>query len=308
MPCIKYQDCNFRKKSLAIIEQANSIITEYQNAGYNLTLRQLYYQFVARDIILNSDKEYKKLGSVINDGRLAGLIDWDSITDRTRLSRGNTHWDSPQEIITAIGKQFKIDTRANQNYYIEVWVEKDALIGVLERICTQLDVPYFSCRGYVSQSSMWEAAQRFSNKQCYDSTETWIEKGSRKGLLIHLGDHDPSGIDMTRDIQERFNMFGAVVKVLRIALTQGQIDKYNPPPNPAKITDSRFTGYVEKYGESSWELDALEPQVISALIENVIADHTDEDKRDELLKIQDNHRENILKVAFKWESVVKKLK
>lgn len=298
MPLIKYRDFNFQGKSLEIIEQANSIIAEYRAAGYDLTLRQVYYQFVARAIIPNSDAEYKKLGSVINDGRLAGMIDWDSITDRTRLSRGNVHWENPQEIVTAIGKQFELDTRADQEYYIEVWVEKDALIGVLERICIQLDVPYFSCRGYVSQSSMWEAAQRFVEQ----------EENDRKSLLIHLGDHDPSGIDMTRDIQERFTMFESQCEVLRIALTEEQIKQYNLPPNPAKITDSRCAGYIEKYGESSWELDALEPQVISELIEDAVADHTDEDKRDELLKIQDNHRENILKVAKKWESVVRKLR
>jgi hypothetical protein len=86
MPIIKYKDFNFRSASLSVIELANSIIAEYQAQGYDLTLRQLYYQFVARGIIPNSDAEYKKLGSVINDGRLAGLIDWDSITDRTRLA------------------------------------------------------------------------------------------------------------------------------------------------------------------------------------------------------------------------------
>jgi hypothetical protein len=297
MPLTKYQDFNFRPKSLEIIDKANSIIAEYSAAGYDLTLRQIYYQFVARGIIPNSDKEYKKLGSVINDGRLAGMIDWDSITDRTRPSRGIQYWGSPQEIITAIGKQFHIDTRADQEYYIEVWVEKDALIGVLERICTQLDVPYFSCRGYVSQSSMWEAAQRFIEQ----------EENDRKSLLIHLGDHDPSGIDMSRDIQERLALFESRCDVFRVALTEEQIEQYNPPPNPAKITDSRYAGYIEKYDENCWELDALEPQVISELIEDAVNADTDKNKQKALIKIQNQHRLNILKVAHKWESVVEEI-
>jgi hypothetical protein len=297
MPAIAYRNFNFRAKSLEIIKRANSIIAEYRGAGYDLTLRQLYYQFVARGIIPNSDAEYKKLGSVINDGRLAGMIDWESIVDRTRPSRGNAHWESPQEIITAIGSQFKIDTRADQDCYIEVWVEKDALIGVLERICTQLDVPYFSCRGYVSQSSMWEAAQRFIEQ----------EENGRRTLLIHLGDHDPSGIDMSRDIRERLALFESRCDVFRAALTEEQINQYNPPPNPAKISDSRCAGYIEKYGKSSWELDALEPQVISELIEDNVALDTDEDKKDALVEIQKQHRVNILKVAKKWESVVSDL-
>ena len=84
-------------------------------------------------------------------------------------------------------------------------------------------------------------------------------------MIIHLGDHDPSGIDMTRDIQERLQMFGADVYVKRVALTMNQIGTYNPPPNPAKITDSRASKYIDEYGNESWELDALEPQVITDL-------------------------------------------
>jgi len=297
MPKIEYKGFNFRPKSLEIIEQANSIIAEYDAQGYELTLRQLYYQFVARGIIPNSDREYKKLGSVINDGRLAGLIDWEAITDRTRMSRGNQHWDSPQQIVTAIGKQFKINTRADQDCYIEVWVEKDALIGVLERICTQLDVPYFSCRGYVSQSSMWEAAQRFIEQ----------EENNKETHLIHLGD-DPSGIDMSRDIQARLTLFESSCEVERIALTMEQVKKFRPPPNPAKLTDSRCNGYIDEYGDKSWELDALDPRKITSLIENEVEHFTDEDKRIALIAEQDDHRSDILWAAENWNKLTKKHK
>ena len=145
-----YKDFNFRQKTLGIIEQANEIIIEYAAEGYDLTLRQLYYQFVARDIIPNKQSEYKKLGSVVNDARLAGLIDWNSIVDRTRKHEKNGHWDSPAQIIAESAECYGIDTRADQDIYIEVWVEKDALVGVIERACEPLDVGYLSCRGYVS--------------------------------------------------------------------------------------------------------------------------------------------------------------
>lgn len=297
MAMIKYQNFNFRPKSLEIIKQANHIINEYETQGYELTLRQLYYQFVARGIIPNSDREYKKLGSVVNNGRLAGLIDWEAITDRTRPSRGNNHWDSPQDIIEACANQFRIDTRADQDCYVEVWVEKDALLGIVEQICTKLDVPYFSCRGYVSQSSMWEAAQRFTR-----------EEESRETILIHLGDHDPSGVDMSRDIQSRLNMFGATVEVERIALLMDQIDKYNPPPNPAKITDSRCQGYIDNYGEESWELDALEPQVITELISDAVANYTHFARWEKQKKIQTNHRKDMKKVVADWPNIIAKIK
>lgn len=275
----------------------NEIINEYQADGYDLTVRQLYYQFVARDLVLNNDKEYGKLLSVVNNGRLAGLIDWDAITDRTRPSQSITHWDSPEEIITAIGRQFHIDTRSDQDYYFEVWVEKDALVGVLEKVCTRLDIPYLSCRGFISQSSMWEAAQRFIGE----------EDNGKETFLIHLSDHDPSGIDMSRDIQDRFTMFRSNCQVRRIALTMDQVERYNPPPNFAKEADSRHAGYVEKYGTDSWELDALDPRTITRLIEDAVEDLTDEDRREALLEEQEIHRANILKVAKKWNSVVEML-
>ena len=124
MPKICYQSKRFGKFSQSIITMANSIIEEYQKQNFTLTLRQLYYQFVARGAIPNSEKIYGKLSSVISDGRLAGLIDWEAIEDRTRPSRGNAHWENPQQIINAAAKQFRLDTRATQETYIEVWIEK----------------------------------------------------------------------------------------------------------------------------------------------------------------------------------------
>jgi len=251
-----YVETKFRKSSLALIDKANEIIDEYQSEGYDLTLRQLYYQFVARDIIANKQSEYKRLGSIINDARLAGLIGWESIVDRTRSYESLSHWNSPAEILHSAAEGYHIDLRKGQNEYIEVWVEKDALVGVIEKACSPLDVGYLSCRGYVSQSAMWRAAQRFIDKQyCHDET-----------TLIYLGDHDPSGINMSRDIQNRLRMFGSNVVVERIALNMDQVTEHQPPPNPAKTTDSRYESYIAEYGGESWELDALDPRVLIDLI------------------------------------------
>lgn len=282
-----YKGFNFRSKTLGIIDKANEIIEEYAAEGYDLTLRQLYYQFVARDIIPNKQSEYKKLGSVVNDARLAGLVDWESIVDRTRKYEQNGHWNSPADIIKDSADQYAIDTRADQDVYVEVWVEKDALVGVLERACSPLDVGYFSCRGYVSQSAMWLAAGRFL---CEDNC-----------VLLHLGDHDPSGLDMTRDIQDRLDMFGADVEVKRIALNMDQVEEYQPPPNPAKTTDSRYESYILEHGDESWELDALDPRVITELIEKHVEDHTDEDAREALVAKQENDREKLQEISDNWK-------
>ena len=153
-----------------------------------------------------------------------------------------------------------LDKWEGQPNYVEVWVEKDALVDIVGQACRPIDTPYFSCRGYTSQSEMWSAAQRFIRQN----------RIRENCFIIHLGDHDPSGIDMTRDIQERLEMFGANVEVKRVALTMDQVETYNPPPNPAKITDSRASKYIHLFGDESWELDALEPQMLNNLITNEV--------------------------------------
>lgn len=285
-----YIDKNFRQKSLAIIDQANEIIEEFEAKGYDLTLRQLYYQFVARGLIPNTDRDYKNLGSVINDARLAGLIDWKSIVDRTRPKRGNSHWSDAADILESATASFRLDSRKDQKIYLEVWVEKDALVDVVERACVEIDVPFLSCRGFVSQSAMWQAAMRINNRGI-------------PSIIIHLGDHDPSGIDMTRDIQDRLDIFECDATVERIALNLDQIEQYNPPPNPAKISDSRYDGYVAKYGEDSWELDALEPQVITQLIIDSAEKYTDKKKRDLIINRQEAYREQIQHIADNWDEI-----
>lgn len=287
MPKIAYKDVKFRSDSLALIDTANSIISEYDADGYDLTLRQLYYQLVARGYIENTMNSYKRVGNIINDARLSGLIDWYSVTDRTRNLRRNSHWDSPGEIIRSAVSQYAIDLREDQPNYIEVWVEKEALVEVVAKACIDLDVPYFACRGYVSQSEMWAAARRFKQRA----------GEGKEPHIIHLGDHDPSGIDMTRDISERMELFEAYTEVHRIALNLDQINTYNPPPNPAKITDSRCSGYMKVYGDESWELDALNPKAIKDLIQSEIAVLTDWDRLEVKREEEETQKKTLQKYA-----------
>ncbi len=297
MPRIPYVDFNFRSETIATIRQANEIIAEYREQGFDLTLRQLYYQFVARDLIPNKESEYKRLGSVINDGRLAGLIDWLAISDRTRNLQRNAHWRGPSDIIRDASKQFAIDKWERQDFRVEVWIEKDALVGILESICPDLDVPFFSCRGYTSQSEMWRAAQRLIDYQ-------------QNVVILHLGDHDPSGIDMSRDIEERLELFGALEEddeFRRIALNMEQIEEYSPPPNPAKVTDSRFAKYVSRYGGESWELDSMEPTMLAELVSNEIRSYLDPVQWDNDVEKEKRQRTALAEAADNWKEVVQAL-
>ncbi len=298
MAMICYVDRNFKGGSLTVVEQANAILNEYTAQGYDLTLRQLFYQFVSRGLISNNMQEYKKLGSIINDARLAGLVDWDHIVDRTRNVRGNSHWEKPADIVEACASQFQIDKWATQPYHVEVWIEKDALIGVIETICRRLDISHFSCRGYVSQSEIHEAAK---------DRLIPCEDNGQECIIIHLGDHDPSGIDMSRDIQDRLRIFNCGADVRRIALNMNQVQQYEPPPNPAKMTDSRATGYVELFGEESWELDALEPTVIGNLITKEVMAVRDEKKWAAAVKIEKEMKVQLARVCEHWDVVTDSL-
>lgn len=292
MSKICYREIKFRSESLRLIQQVNTIINEYQEMGYSLTLRQVYYQLVSRDVIPNNERSYKNLGSLISDGRMSGLIDWDAIEDRTRNLRKNSHWKSPGSIIDSAAYSFAYDKWADQDNYVEVWVEKDALVGIVGQVCEELDIPYFSCRGYVSQSEMWAAAQRLN-----------YYSGHKNVHIIHLGDHDPSGKDMSRDNRERLELFGVSVEFQRIALNYDQIEEYSPPPNPTKLTDSRASGYIADFGHECWELDALRPDVIDGLIRDAVTDLCDLDLLQEARDREEIAKETLKAVARDWTAI-----
>ncbi len=290
MSKIKYINKRFSSKSHKTIEQANLIIEDYRQQGFQLTLRQLYYQFVSRDLIKNTLQEYKKLGSVLNDARLAGLVDWSSIEDRTRNLQTFyfSALGSPSDILYSAASGHELDHWADQPNYCEVWIEKDALVGVIESVCNQWRVPYFACRGYNSQSEQWRAGVRLADK---------IAEG-KKVTILHLGDHDPSGMHMTVDNQERLSMFSdSNVKVKRLGLNMDQVKKYNPPPNPAKESDRRFAGYVKRFGKKCWELDALEPKIINAIVEKNIKALIDDKKWKKTDRRENAEKEEMYAIA-----------
>lgn len=265
---LAYRDQNFRKDTLELIGQANKIIAEYEPKGLSLTVRQLYYQFVARGLLeTNSDKSYQRIVSVVNDARLAGLISWSAIEDRGRDLKGINHFDSPGEAVRNARKAYARDLWSSQPWRPEVWVEKAALEGVIGSICNSLRVDFFATRGYNSQSEQWRAGQRLAG---------YVQRGQRP-IIFHLGDHDPEGVDMTRDNRDRLSMFAGVpVMVARLALNMNQIQQYDPPPNFVKLQSSRAAGYRSEYGDECWELDALDPVVLRDLIADAVLKVRDE--------------------------------
>jgi hypothetical protein len=262
MACEAFIEKSFQKSTMAAIEQANVIIGDYAARGFALTLRQLYYQFVARGLLKeNTQREYKRIGTIVNNARQAGLIDWDAIEDRTRNLQSFDAWSDPGEFLTTVADSYREDPWTNQAYRPEVWIEKDALLGVIEGVCGRWRVPYFACRGNNSQSEQYAAGKRFAEH---------VDLGFIP-IVLHLGDHDPNGLDMTRDNRDRLGMFAGIeIEVRRLALNIDQVRQYRPPPNFAKETDTRFAAYEREFGSQCWELDALDPDVISGLVDREI--------------------------------------
>lgn len=305
MPKIRYKEIRLNPERAALVQQAIELVDNYAAQGYQLTLRQLYYQFVSRDLLpqswadattgsTNNERSYKKLGDVIGDARMAGLIDWTAIEDRTRNVDGNSHWENPAEIVATCARQFQLDKWSDQPKRVEVWVEKDALEGVVGKAARDLDVQFFSCRGYASMTSLWDAGQRLKRYSLNGQTP----------VILHLGDHDPSGIDMSRDIQERVAQFmdneGDNLEFERLALNQDQIDQYNPPPNPAKVSDTRFASYQSLHGDECWELDALEPSVIENLIRTAVLRHRNGRRFNARAQEEETHKQNLQVAADHW--------
>lgn len=283
-----YVDKRFNDDHLGIIKEANRILGEYERQGFTLTLRQLYYQFIAQDYFPNTEQSYKRLGGIITDARLAGLISFSRIEDRGRQSNSWFVQDNPLAVLDDLKRRYAEDLWADQPYYVEVWVEKDALSSVIERPCARLAVPYMACKGYMSASAAWEAGQRFKEAR----------EDGKQCVLVHLGDHDPSGIDMTRDNHERLELFSeGDVHVERIALNMDQVRRYNPPPNPAKLSDSRARDYIRSHGKTSWELDALTPQIIDSLITDTVRGFIDDLAWEDVLERQRANKEMIQKIT-----------
>lgn len=288
----RYMNFPFTKRRRAFIGILNSIVEDYAAAGFILTVRQLFYQMVSRGLIENTEKTYKQVCDTVNKAKLAGMIDWDAIEDRTRSFRGVQRWDSAGQIIRSAEKGFHMDMWETQLHRVYAIIEKEALSGVFMPVCNRYDVPLLSARGYPSGSVLRQFA--VNNMVDYHGVT----------VFLHFGDHDPSGIDMSRDLEERLRLFGegSAMKFHRVALNMEQILEVKPPPNPAKLTDSRAQSYIRQYGQHSYELDALDPRYLQELIGERISEYIDMEqweKRKSLIERQRAKLSLIRRIYFR---------
>lgn len=307
MPYIKYEDYNPQSETETLLARCRTILDEYKEEGRTLTVRQLFYQLVSRDVIGNEFSEYRRLRDKVSKGRKGGYLDWGMIVDRGRPLRQRKRWDSPEEILKASARDFHIDLWQDQRLRPEVWIEKNALVEVIADTCRRYDVPYRSSKGYDSDSKMWRAAQRFGavmDGEKSDRDEPAIPENDVEQIpvVLHLSDRDPSGFDMTRDLKEKFELFGLQLPIKRFALTMQQVREHDPPPSFAKRSDTRYESYVEEQGtRECWELDALEPAAIESIVEEAIQKQIpDRDAFDARKEQREEQRNRLEEVSERW--------
>lgn len=322
---------------LEVVSHIVNIAKEYLAEGYVLTLRQLYYQLVSRDVIPNHDKVYAKISSIKDDVVYSGLVDWDAFEDRGRIPSQAYYEDSVEGALKRTIDSYALDRQRGQSNHIEVWTEKDAISSILKRATHRKTIRLVVNKGYSSSTAMYGAYERFLEEMI----------NGKKVKVLYFGDHDPSGIDMIRDIEDRimfmlcngtqfegneldermlkwwekgcFTIFDiaemdgfedvaklanydlddtqqeklaklfeagrrkffieskGLFEVIPVGLTMEQIKLYNPPPNPAKITDPRAKGYIAEFGQVSWEVDALKPSIMLEIVTKAIEDNMDMD-------------------------------
>lgn len=293
-----YQPKKFGPEAMSMIGILGKIMAEYHEKGYRLTLRQLFYQCVSRDLIPNTVQEYKRLGVLVSDARLSGDLDIDLIEDRGRETTKVRTFNNPADVIDAAVYSYKLDPWESQVNHVELMVEKDALSGILEPVCSDERIAFSANKGYISTSFGYEFGERLRSRHLGSSRVP-----GKDIHVIYLGDHDPSGIQMTEDVHQRLTMFarGIPITVHRIALNMDQVRFYKPPENPAKEADSRYRGYVEKFQtESSWELDALSPEVLSDLVRRKVRSLRDDTLWEMAMKEEKKHQRLLEGVAERF--------
>lgn len=285
----KFVDKSFSPENMKLLIRIDAMLTDYMSQGYRVSVRQAYYQLVKANVIENSDESYSRLVKLITNARLAGYLDWDAVEDRGRQVVDYQTWESPAQILQQATETFRIDKWADQGKHVEVMAEKAAVEGVLIPVCQEFDVPFHANKGYSSVSALYETGKRLQERR-YSGKDV---------VVIYLGDHDPSGIHMSRDVLDRLEMFSqSRLTVLRVALNMPQIERYDPPCQYSKEKDSRTPDYVARFGSyDCWELDSLEPRVMAGILRAAIKAQINPEKWEKAVAREDEMKDQLQSIV-----------
>lgn len=256
-------------RKLIKLDQIEEVLNEWRKY-WPLTLRQIYYQLVSKQIIQNKDSEYKSLSLFLKWARLDNKIPWNAMEDRVRSSYHSSGYDNKIQFINSEFENFLTGYYrhliSTQDVHIEVWIEKDALSSIFSRITKKYCISTIVCRGFSSVTFLNDYKDR-------------ISQNGKQPIMLYFGDFDPSGMEMLESMEITLldEMGAGNISFKRIALTKEDINFYNLPHDPSAVkkSDSRYNKFVEKYGEYAVELDALDPDVLEQKIVNAIENELD---------------------------------
>jgi hypothetical protein len=242
-----------------------------------MTVRQVFYLATVQDIVEKTDAGYNKVQVDLVQMRRAGLLPYDWLADNSRWQRKPRSFDSVEQALTHTAKFYRKDLWASAECYVEIWLEKDALAGVVMPVTASYDVPLMVARGYASLSFLHSAAD-------------YIGQLEVPTYVYHFGDYDPSGVNAAEKIEQTLREMapGAEVHFERIAVRRWQIEEWDLPTRPTKTSDTRS----KNFGDISVELDAIDPDRLRELVGDVIERHLPE------------HEFNILKAAEESERTI----
>lgn len=272
-------------KHKQLVPVVNEILTQYD---FPLTVRQIYYRLISDpyNLFENTRSNYTGFDRILTKAREEEEIDWTKIEDRTRQSIGGEEEiddETPEEFLQdylytleSCWRRYDLKMWLSQQNFIEVWVEKDALSSLISQACQKYRVLVFPSRGYSSFTKVKEGIRRLYKNTEIISKDIDNPITNKPTFVLHLADHDPSGLGMTQDLKNRFAKYDAeFIRVERIGLNIEQVRQFNLRPNPVKRADSRSAEYVQTFGTECWELDALPPDELQKLIVTEIENYID---------------------------------
>jgi hypothetical protein len=262
-------------------------LDEIVAAMYPMSVRGAFYQASTRGLVAKSEGGYRKVQRALVKMRDAGRIPWGWITDGTRTRYGVRVFDDLDDALGDVAGVYRRDLWRDSPEIVEVWLEKDALKGVVQPVIDRWRVDLMVCRGYPSLSYLHDAAE-FANE------------AAKPLVIYYLGDYDPSGQDIPRFIYYRLGEFGVDFTLEMLAVTPGQIEAWQLPSRPTKRTDTRSRGFAAR----SVELDAVPPPQLRDLVDAAITAHVDHQKLDVLLTYEKEERELLRRLTNRWQDDV----
>jgi hypothetical protein len=252
-----------RRSTKAQVGQRRDDLLDIVAGMKPMTVRQVFYQATVRDIVEKSEAGYTKVQTDLVLMRRDGLLPYEWLADNTRWQRRPRTFNGVEEALQDTAKLYRKSLWADAESYVELWLEKDALSGVVLPITSLYDVPLMVARGYASLSFLHSAAE-------------YINEMEVPTYIYHLGDFDPSGVNAGEKIEQTLREMApdAEIHFERLAVTPDQIEEWDLPTRPTKTSDTR----AKNFGDISVELDAIAPADLRALVERAINEHLPQDQ------------------------------